>query len=173
MKFTKIRKVSSPVRGNLADAGIDFFIPEDVHCIKNQESGKLIVNVKDVTDTTDFKVFVPPGKSILIGSGIKVRIPEDYALIGFNKSGIAVKKNLILGACVIDEKYSGEIHFDLKNIGDEIVILMPGDKIAQFILIPVNYSIPEEVINEEELYKDWESTRGDGGFGSTGTTNKK
>lgn len=169
MKFTKIRKVPSPNRGTSQSAGIDFFVPFDANCIKNQDEAGLIVHVKSPEDLSDYKLYVPPGKSALLGSGIKVNVPQGHALIGFNKSGVAVKKNLILGACVIDEDYEGEIHFDLKNIGQEIVTIMPGDKIAQFLLIPVNYSTPEEVETSDILYKDSQSERGEGGFGSTGT----
>lgn len=171
MKFTKIRQVPSPNRGTSQSAGIDFFIPFDTNCIKNQESSE--VSVYHSEDNRlygkEFKIYIPPGQSVLLGSGIRVNVPTGFALIGFNKSGVAVKKNLVLGACVIDEDYEGEIHFDLKNIGSETITIESGDKIAQFILLPVNYSEPEEVENADILYENSQSERGEGGFGSTGT----
>lgn len=163
IKFTKTRNVKSPNRGTSLSAGIDFYIPDDWN------------------NGLEYKM--SPGKNILIPSGIKVKFPEEYALIAFNKSGIASKKGLIVGACVVDADYQGEIHINLintnqpkslvKRIIDKLlmrktqdVIIKPGDKIVQFILVPVNYANMEEV-NNENLYVS-ETERGTGGFGSTG-----
>lgn len=145
LKILKIRDVKPPIRAHSNDAGIDFFIPNDFK--------KTILN---------------PNESILIPSGIKVLIPKGYALIAFNKSSIASKKNLIVGACVIDESYQGEIYINLINIGKEPQVINPGDKIIQFICLPINYVKIEEVTNEFELYNGIVTTRGEGGFGSTG-----
>jgi len=157
MKILKIRDVKTPNRGTDQSAGIDFFIPNEFQ-VKQEDN---YVTVKD-------KYLLAPGNSVLIPSGIKVNIPTGYALIAFNKSGVAVKKSIVAGACVIDEDYQGEIHFDLKNIGKNNVELLAGDKIIQFICLPVNYVSVEEVSSQEELY-DTVTERGEGGFGSTGT----
>ena len=143
MKICKIREVKDPVRANTADAGIDFFIPEDFksHLLEPQES-------------------------VLIPSGIKVNVPEGSALIAFNKSGVATKKNLQVGACVVDCGYQGEVHIHLTNVGFEPTKIDPGDKIIQLVLIKLgDPSI--ELVQEEELYS-YSSDRGSGGFGSTG-----
>ena len=92
---------------------------------------------------------------------------EQSAGIAFNKSGIAVKKNLHVGACVVDEDYQGELHLNLTNTGNQPQIIERGDKITQFVLLPVNYATPVEV-EPKNLYTK-KSKRGDGGFGSTGT----
>ena len=82
-----------------------------------------------------------------------------------NKSGIASKRQLIVGACVVDSGYDGEVFVNLHNIGFDSQIIDPGQKIAQAVLIPVNCFEIEEVI-EDNLNKG--STRGDGALGSTG-----
>lgn len=142
--FTKIRPVKSPTRGTEFSAGIDFYVPEDF--------GTQII---------------PSGSDILIPSGIKVRVPKGYALIAFNKSGIATKKKLDVGACVVDEDYTGEVHIHLINTGNYDVVINSHDKIVQFILLPVNYAGVMEV--DQHYYDSFgETERGSGGFGSTG-----
>lgn len=143
MKFCKVRDVKSPQRSHDTDAGIDFFIPNDF------ETRQIF-----------------PHDSINIPSGIKAKIPHGYALIAFNKSGIATKLGLDVGANVVDECYQGEIHLHLFNTTNTFVKIEKGQKIVQFILVPVNYEMPEEV-SEEELF-DSKSERGENGFGSTG-----
>jgi len=141
--FTKTRPVKSPGRGTTRSAGIDFYVPEDY------------------PDTT-----LEPNQSTLIPSGIRVRVPEGFALIAFNKSGVATKKKLIAGACVVDEDYTGEVHLHLINAGESPVTINRNEKILQFILVPVNYADVEEV--DSEHYESLgETERGSGGFGST------
>ena len=77
-----------------------------------------------------------------------------------------MKKSLDVGACVVDEDYQGEIHLHLTNVGKDKGILAAGEKIVQFLLLPVSYA-NIEVVSEEELYQA-PTSRGDGGFGSTG-----
>nr|DAH10936.1 MAG TPA: dUTPase [Caudoviricetes sp.] len=143
MKFCKIRDVKSPCRGHATDAGIDFFVPNDFSA-----------------------TVLPPHQSINIPSGIKASIPAGHALIAFNKSGVALKKGFDVGASVVDESYQGEIHLHLTNTSEHYINVEPGEKIVQFILLPVNYEMPEEVA-EDDLFES-KSERGEGGFGSTG-----
>lgn len=135
-----------PERGTPQSAGIDLFIPSDF----------IETNLR-------------PGESLFIPAGLKVDVPEGHALFAMNKSGVAAKRSMIVGACVIDEDYQGEIHIDVKNVGTEIQTLSPGDKIIQVICLPVNYVKIEEVESEEELFGNVVTERGEGGFGSTGT----
>lgn len=144
LKFTKIRNVKSPTRGTAKSAGIDFFVPESFP-----------------NTTLGF------GQQVIIPSGIKVKVPEDCALIAFNKSGIATKNQLQVGACVVDEDYQGEVHINVYNRGVESVTITPGMKLTQFILMPVEYCSIVEVEDEGELYCGVVTQRGDGGFGST------
>ena len=143
MKISKIREVKSPSRGTPESAGIDFYIPKGIYAS------------------------LPPGESLCLPSGIKANVPAGHALIAFNKSGIAVKKDLIVGACVVDEDYQGEIHLHMINVGHNIIKLNAGEKLVQFILLPVFYDTIEEV-EIENLYEEV-TVRGEGGFGSTGT----
>jgi dUTP pyrophosphatase len=142
MKISKIKEVKTPTRGTPKSAGIDFYVPQGI------------------------AVSLPPGYSCLMPSGIKANVPAGHALIAFNKSGVAVKKNLHVGACVVDEDYQGEIHINLINVGKETVKISSGEKIIQFVLLPVFYDTIEEV-DLENLYEEI-SERGEGGFGSTG-----
>jgi dUTP pyrophosphatase len=141
MNIQKTRNVKTPSRGTSLSAGIDFYVPEDFQ------------------ETT-----VHPGESVLIPSGIRAHVPSGYALIAFNKSGVATKQNLSVGACVVDEDYEGEIHLHLTNVGRSHTTVKPGQKLTQFILIPVSYM---DVHVLEEL-PDRNTERGAGGFGSTG-----
>ena len=143
MKVQRIRRVKLPTRGTPKSAGLDFYVPNDAFGGSH--------------------IYLEPGESVTIPSGIKVEVPKGYALIGFNKSGIAVKRHLYVGACVIDEDYQGEVHIHLTNVGTVTSYISPGDKIAQFILLPVLYSQVEEV---DELHKV-PTERGTGAFGST------
>lgn len=82
-----------------------------------------------------------------------------------NKSSIASKQQLVVGACVVDSGYDGEVFVNLHNIGLDSQYLEPGQKIAQAVLIPVSYCEIDEVVNDN-LNKS--STRGEGALGSTG-----
>jgi len=144
MKISKIRDVKTPTRANIEDAGIDFFVPNTLESYT-----------------------VEPGASVMIPSGVKVNVPTGHALIAFNKSGIATKKNLQVGACVVDVGYQGEIHIHLTNVGMDSQMIHPGDKIVQFVLVQLG-NPDVEVVQEQFLYESV-SNRGTGGFGSTGT----
>lgn len=146
MKIVKVRDVKTPTRGTEKSAGIDFYIPNDF-----PGSHWLI-----------------PGQDVNIPSGIHVKVPEGYALIAMNKSGVATKKHLQVGACVIDEDYQGEVHLHVRNIGMDVQELLPGDKLVQMLLVPVLYAEICPVETLEELYNGETTERGEGGFGSTG-----
>ena len=147
LKFAKTGNVKSPSRANFGDAGIDFFIPEDFP-----------------------ETILEHGDKVVIPARVKVEIPIGYALIFHNKSGVASKKNLYVGADTIDHGYAGEVHINLINNGVEPQTIAPGDKIVQGILIPVVLSQLIEV-EESQLYEDIHvaGSRGAGGFGSTGS----
>lgn len=148
IKFKRIRDVEAPTRGTSHSAGIDFYVPNDC----NQDG-----------------LYVPPHGSILLHSGICVDMMcADMALIAFNKSGVAYNQNLVIGACVIDSDYQGEIMIHLINVSDFTQVLEPGQKIVQFVAVPILYP---ELIETDELFLT-ETERGDGGFGSTNKNEK-
>ena len=146
MKFAKVRDVIDPQRANPGDAGIDFYVPSDF------------------PETT-----LNHGDSILIPAGVKVEVPIGYAMIFHNKSGVAAKKNLYVGADTIDHGYSGEVHINLVNNGLEPQTISPKMKIIQGIVIPVILCELQET-TVEDLYSSIHvaGSRGQGGFGSTG-----
>lgn len=143
--IAKVRDVKTPTRGTSGSAGIDFYVPNDYP--------------SDLCS-------IHPGERYFIPSGIKANVPTGYALIAFNKSGIALNKNLTVGAAVVDSDYQGEIHLHLINVGKDIVEIQPGQKILQFLLMPVDHCEISEV-SEIDLFNT-QTSRGSGGFGSTG-----
>ena len=143
IRMARVRDVQLPTRGTPGSAGLDFYIPEDFRY-----------------------TWVLPHERILIPSGIKADIPEGYALIANNKSGVANKLGLIFGSSVVDSDYQGEIHLSLINTTDQEIRLGPGQKIVQFLLTPIPQTEVVEV-PEKDLFQEG-TIRGEGGFGSTG-----
>lgn len=170
LKFCKVRKVKSPVRAHKEDAGIDFYVPEDLTPEVLQSKCDVTKNYVSYTAENGIvtEITLHPHESILIPSGIHVKIPHGYALIYMNKSGVASKKHLHVGACVVDEPYEGECHLNLTNVGDCNMTIAAGEKLVQGVVLPINYCQTEEVGSLDELYADSKSERGAGGFGSTG-----
>jgi dUTP pyrophosphatase len=87
-----------------------------------------------------------------------------------NRSGVAAKRKLIVGACVVDSGYDGEVFVNLHNIGPDTQFIQAGDKIAQGVVIPV---VPVRFVaagddNINSWYPITISNRGDGALGSTG-----
>jgi len=146
LRYSKIRDVKDPERANPTDAGIDFFIPNDF------ENITLFSN-----------------KNITIPSGIKVEIPYGHMGMFADKSGIASKKQLLIGAKIIDTFYDGEVNIDIHYVGQDKQEIIAGMKIAQLIIVPI-ISCGLMKVDEKELYKDFSNItiRGNKGFGSSG-----
>jgi len=143
--------VKLPFRAYPTDDGMDVF-----YCPSENERDRLY-------DTVDF--WIPPHESRVLPTGLRVEVPKGFMLEIKNKSGIASKRQLLVGACVIDPGYDGEVFINLHNLGNESQVIKPGEKIAQAILIPVVHCGVTEMF-EDSLNLD--SRRGTGGFGSTG-----
>lgn len=163
--FSKLRSVKSPIRAHETDAGIDFFLPDE---FTNDD----IQHSFEATKTHIFidgrgNINIPPHGAVLLPSGLKVIVPKGYALIFFNKSGVATKKHLLRGACVADCGFQGEILFNFVNTSNTNVELSPGEKIIQGVLIQVGDHQPVEV--DDIMNYTNQSERGEGGFGSSGT----
>ena len=109
-----------------------------------------------------------PNAQINIPSGIKVNIfDKNTYLDANNKSGVATKYRLIVGAKVVDADYQGEVHLNLINTSDEYVSIRTGQKIVQFIHKEFINTEWEEITTDE--YNSLDATdRGTGGFASTG-----
>ena len=82
-----------------------------------------------------------------------------------NKSGIASKRSLLVGACVVDRGYTGEICVNLHNVTHRNQTLHEGDKIAQAVLVKIETNI--SLVESDSIY-DEDTSRGDGALGSTG-----
>jgi dUTP pyrophosphatase len=86
-----------------------------------------------------------------------------------NRSSVASKQQLIVGACVVDPGYDGEVFINLHNVGSRARRVKAGDKIAQIVMTPVIHFRPVEVSSDSLYNQDiCISNRGSGGFGSTG-----
>ena len=131
--YCKVRKVKSPVRGTSVAAGIDFFIPEDISDVDWSEKCK-VTKRHPITMFNDdhilTTIILAPGDSVMIRSGIKMKLPDGYAMIMMNKSGVGAKRQLDTLACVIDQDYEGEVHLNLVNAGCDTQILQAGEKIV-------------------------------------------
>ena len=163
LKYTSVRKVHEPTRGHATDAGIDFYMPE----LSKKDLDELVS--KFYLHKSGKGFFIPLSSNVCIPSGIKVEIPYGYMGLFLNKSGMASKNSLVIGAQVIDTFYSGEIHIDLHNIGFEEIKIEPGQKLAQMVMVPI-LSCDLVKVEENQLY-DWmkeKKLRGENGFGSTG-----
>lgn len=105
------------------------------------------------------------GAMAKIPTGIAIALPnaETVAYL-YARSGLGVKHGICLsnGVGVVDSDYRGEILVGLINLGPEDYTISPGERIAQMVFAPV---IRAELEETSELP---ESTRGEGGFGSTG-----
>jgi len=101
--------------------------------------------------------------STSVPTGVSFEIPKGFVGQIFSRSGLAVKCNIHVGAGTIDSDYRGEVFVCLRNESQLAQTIMKGDRIAQILFIPV----PEvELILAEKL---GDTTRGEGGFGSTGS----
>lgn len=171
LRFCKLRNVKSPNRAHQYDAGIDWYVPEDLTMLEMQSSNNITGSNPSFIENeeTGFiqTIVLRPGDSVLIPTGIKVNVPHGYALIYDNKSGVASKRSLLVGSSVVDIGYQGICHINLHNVSNTTQKINAGDKIVQSIMYKIGFHTPEEV-SEAELYTE-QSARGQGGFGSSGT----
>ncbi len=110
-------------------------------------------------------VTVKPGERAMVPTGVAVAIPDGHAGLVLPRSGLASKKGLTLANApgLIDAGYRGEVVCAVVNLDlHEAVEISAGDRIAQLVIVAVPEVSPTFV---EELP---ESSRGAGGFGSTG-----
>ena len=108
------------------------------------------------------------GTRVLVPTGIKLKIPKGYEVQVRPRSGLSLKTDLLIpnSPGTIDQGYRGECCVMLFNAGDRTLVIEKGERIAQFV---VN-KLPEIYISEvtEEEFLEDSTSRGEGGFGSTG-----
>jgi len=104
-----------------------------------------------------------PNAQYNFGLGLAVEFPDGYVLMTAEKSGMALKNETITMGNIIDSGYRGEIHVLLKNLSQEDLIIVKGQKIAQLLLL--RCYTKNDILEVENLSQ---TERGEGGFGSTG-----
>jgi dUTP pyrophosphatase len=128
-----------PTRAHDGDAGLDLYACEAAH--------------------------IGPGERWSVGTGVAVEIPDGHAGLVLPRSGLAKKHGITLvnAPGLIDAGYRGELRVLLLNTDPaETFRVEPGDRIAQLVISPIVLAEPVETAALAG------STRGDGGFGSSG-----
>ena len=120
----------------------------------------------DVRASIKEEVWILPGESCLIPTGIKVAIPAGYEIQVRPRSGLALKHQITVlnTPGTIDADYRGEVWVILINHGKEPFQVIPEMRIAQLVLARVLKAV--FICEEKELTS---TARGEGGFGHTGT----
>ena len=119
----------------------------------------------DLRACLDEPVTLAPGETILIGTGIAIHLEDPgFCAMILPRSGLG-HRGLVLGNLfgLIDSDYQGELKISTWNRGQEPQTIEPGDRIAQMVITPVIQPTFIEVDDFES------SSRGEGGFGHTGT----
>ena len=118
----------------------------------------------DLCSTIDVEVL--PGERAMVPTGFSVAIPDGHAGLVLPRSGLASRRGLTLANApgLIDSGYRGEVTCAVVNLDrDQAVKIKRGDRIAQLLIVAVPRLQPSWV---DELPP---SSRGEGGFGSTGS----
>jgi dUTP pyrophosphatase len=140
LRFVKLsEKATLPTRAHDNDAGLDLYAAESAR--------------------------LAPGARVSVGTGLAVQIPDGVGGLVLPRSGLAIKHGvtLINSPGLIDPGYRGELRVLMLNTDPTIEFtISPGDRIAQLLLVPVAHAGPRLADALDE------STRGEGGFGSSG-----
>ncbi len=119
----------------------------------------------DLCAVLDEPMVVQPMQRVLVPTGLAMELPsaEVVALV-YARSGLSIKHGLCManGVGVIDSDYRGELKTPLINLGAEVYTIQPGERVAQLCIAPV-YTAAFALAEELD-----ETSRGVGGFGSTG-----
>ena len=118
----------------------------------------------DVRAFTEEEIELKPMERKLIPTGFKMEIPVGYEAQIRPRSGLSIKNGISLINCIgtIDADYRGEVKVPLVNLSGDTFIVKNGDRVAQMVIAPV---IQPKIEIVDELS---ETTRQEGGFGSTG-----
>ncbi|HBH71716.1 MAG: hypothetical protein UU88_C0006G0022 [Parcubacteria group bacterium GW2011_GWC1_42_11] len=107
-------------------------------------------------------VSIPVGARVLVGTGIAIEIPDGYVGLIWDKSGLSMVHGLKNLGGVIDAGYRGEIKAGVVNLSDDDYTITAGHKVAQMLIQKVERADIKEVTELSD------TSRGHGGFGSTG-----
>jgi dUTP pyrophosphatase len=119
----------------------------------------------DLRACLDAPLAIAPGATELVPTGLSIHIADPgYAAMILPRSGLGHKHGIVLGNLVglIDSDYQGPLMVSTWNRGQKEFLLQPMERLAQLIIVPVQ-QVEFEVVDDFQS-----STRGMGGFGSTG-----
>ena len=121
----------------------------------------------DLCAVLDAPLTLQPGQRAMIPTGLAIELPDaNCVALLYARSGLAIKHGLTLPNCVgvIDSDYRGEVKVGLINLSGEAYTIQPGERVAQLCIAPVWQAafLPAETLSD--------TSRGAGGFGSTGKT---
>ena len=141
----KIKKLDS--RAIIPTLGSEFSAGSDLYAILDED------------------ISIEPFETVFIHTGLAVEIPEGYAGLVYARSGLASKKGLAPAnkVGVVDSDYRGELMVALHNHSKTAQTVSNGERVAQLVITPF---LKAEYVESEELS---DTSRGSGGFGSTGT----
>ena len=147
MKIINIKKTDGNAK--IPTYGSEFAAGADLYAVIHNEENK---------------VDILPGETAFIDTGIVMEIPNGYVGLVYARSGLSCKQGLAPAnkVGVIDSDYRGNIIVALYNQSNEIRSVSEGDRIAQIIIQPV------EQFEFKVKGKLSDTTRGNGGFGSSG-----
>jgi len=119
----------------------------------------------DLRACIETPITLQPGQTELIPSGLAIHLADPaFAAVVLPRSGLGHKHGIVLGNLVglIDSDYQGQIFVSTWNRGKAPFLLNPMDRLAQLVIVPVA-RVAFNIVAEFDT-----SSRGDGGFGSTG-----
>ena len=119
----------------------------------------------DLRACLDQAIDIAPGQTVLVPTGIAIYINDpQYCAMILPRSGLGHKHGIVLGNLIglIDSDYQGQLMISSWNRGASNFKLEPMERLAQLVLVPV-LQIEWSIVDEFES-----SSRGEGGFGSTG-----
>lgn len=119
----------------------------------------------DLRACVDEVTVIEPGQTVLVKTGLAIYIEDtNFAGLILPRSGLGHKHGIVLGNLVglIDSDYQGELMVSVWNRSQTVFTLQPGERLAQYVLVPV-VQAQFDIVNEFEA-----TERGAGGFGHTG-----
>ena len=119
----------------------------------------------DLHACVDAATVIEPGQTVLVKTGLSIYIEDPhFAGLILPRSGLGHKHGIVLGNLVglIDSDYQGELMVSVWNRSQTAFSLEPGERLAQYVLVPV-IQAQFDIVNEFEA-----TERGAGGFGHTG-----
>ena len=119
----------------------------------------------DLRAAIDVPVFLAPGERAAIPTGLQVAVPRGYEAQVRPRSGLSIRQGLTVvnAPGTVDSDYRGEVAVLVVNLGQDTVEISRGMRIAQMVIAPI-IQVELDVVGSLD-----ETSRGTGGFGSTGT----